>query len=169
MKPIPRADYSVDVRPQRWEVAPCVAHLYEGVWEVTLNTMVTVAFVADLGQPVDYQAQIPGNLDALTTEKQARMVTAVLADYVVTPNAELAGRTVRTTRPPVLDCDGDGVVFYVDPVHYALMAADLDAFDLVDATISELRGRPAVDFVERVVVTSPEFDHRDAYWLRNRS
>ncbi|RSN45148.1 hypothetical protein DMC64_20110 [Amycolatopsis sp. WAC 04197] len=134
--------------------------LHEGIWDVLLNRMVTVSFVPDIGQPVHDRARSTTGLDEITTERQARLEAAMFADYTVTPNTELAGRTTRSQTT-----FWRGLVFYVDPAEYARQAADLRALDVVGATVSELRGHPAVDFIERIVA-SPEFADEDAFWLR---
>ncbi|MFC3452686.1 hypothetical protein [Amycolatopsis speibonae] len=164
MKVTPQADYPVEVRSRRWEVDDRQAALYEGVWDVLLNRMVTVSFVPDIGQPVHDRARWPADLDEIATERQARLEAAMFSDYTVTPNTELAGRATRSQATSWRE-NRYGVVFYVDPAEYARLAADLQALDVVGATVSELRGHPAVDFVERIVA-SPEFADEDAFWLR---
>ncbi|WP_125734743.1 hypothetical protein [Amycolatopsis sp. WAC 04197] len=160
MQVTPKADYPVEVRSRRWEVDGPQAVLHEGIWDVLLNRMVTVSFVPDIGQPVHDRARSTTGLDEITTERQARLEAAMFADYTVTPNTELAGRTTRSQTT-----FWRGLVFYVDPAEYARQAADLRALDVVGATVSELRGHPAVDFIERIVA-SPEFADEDAFWLR---
>lgn len=53
MKPRPTADHPVRVRPMAAEVGGAEASLYDGVYELTLNTMVSVVVVPDTGVPVD--------------------------------------------------------------------------------------------------------------------
>lgn len=169
----PTADYPVRVRPRSWDEEEPLAELYADVYDVTLNQMVTVSFVPDLGPevpPYD-RRRLPADLDDIATPEQARLEAALFAKYVVTPNRELAYTSTRLPTPPWRDGPG-GVVVYVTTDQFERFTSDLD--ELVpalgglhsDVPISRLRGRPAMNFVEGLV-DSPLFDRRDAYWLRD--
>jgi hypothetical protein len=176
MKQSPTADYPVRVRPESWEHDPTQAGLYAGVYTVTLNATVDITFVPDLSRsapPWDGRI-LPADLDALHTPEQAAYASALLARYVVTPNAARAGR-VESFRPAGGALDGgydeDSVVRYVEPAQYADFVGDLDRLAVVvgsvrsDTPVSALRDHPVIRFVEDDIVAAPWFGRDDVVWL----
>jgi hypothetical protein len=170
MKQSPTADYPVRVRPESWEHEPPRSDLYAGVYTMTLNFTVDVTFVPDLSRsapPWDGH-RLPPDLDDVATADQAAYAAAMLAQYVVTPNAARAGR-VESFR-----LDGsteDSVVRYVEPAEFGAFAGDLDQLaEIVGSVhsmtpVSELRGYPVIGFVEREIVAAPWLGARQAAWL----
>lgn len=165
MKVTPHTDYPVRVRPRQWEEDGPSAPFYTGIYDVVLNTMVTVSFVPDLGTAVLDPAALPADPSTVRTQQQARLDALLFAQYAVTPNPQLAGSTTLLPVPPGQDAT-PGVVFYVQPAEFERLAEDLTTLDDPDARVSDLRGHPAIDVVERIV-SSPEFADADAYWLRD--
>jgi hypothetical protein len=164
VKEYPTRDYPVRVLRRQWEEPEPAARFYTGIYDVVLNGVVTVTFIPDPGTTEFDHTAIPANIDEVATEQQARLVAVLFADYAVIPDRERAGSTASV---PPADQDGlPGVVFYIDPTQFARLTADLAILTDPDATVSRLRGHPAVDFVEHVVA-SPEFAPVDAYWLRD--
>jgi hypothetical protein len=158
VKVSPTANYTVRVLRQEWEETPEAAHLYAGIFAVALNYTVDVSFVPDvssLAPPWNSRA-LPGNLDEVTTPEQARLATALLSSYVVTPNEALAGTEERFTWEP----DTRGVIFYVTPEEFDHYSGDLGT--LIDpagrlyseARVADLRGHDVIAFLERRVVGS---------------
>jgi hypothetical protein len=149
MKEWPTSDPPVRVRPQRWEVEPPVAELYEGVYDVTLNHTTTITFVPRVTLRYD-RSLLPENLDEVATVEQARLEALIFADYAVTPDETLAG--TQEQLPPTSWREG-GEVFYVSDEQFERFAADLEGFSLElfdlhsDTPISALRGHPAIDFI----------------------
>lgn len=165
MKVSPHTEYPVRVRPRQWDEDGPGAPFYAGIYDVVLNTMVTITFVPDLGTFVIDPAALVDDPSEVRTTQQARLEALLFARYAVLPHAHLAGSAAQLPLPPQRT-GRPGVVFYVSPAEFARLAADLETLDDPDAKISDLRGHPAVDFVVHIV-TSPEFAAEDAYWLRD--
>ena len=176
MQVSPRSDYPVRVRRRGWDEAPKVAEHYEGVYDVTLNEMVTVTFVPDLGpraRPFD-RSELPPDLDDITRPADARLEAVIFAGRAVTPDSARAGRHEKLPLPAWDDepWAEPGTVFYVTPEEFARLAEDLDALSREhgamnsDTPVSALRGHPVVDFVERLVA-HPAFGDEDLVFLRD--
>ncbi|CAL9416364.1 hypothetical protein SUDANB95_01754 [Actinosynnema sp. ALI-1.44] len=154
MKVSPRADFPVSVRPWAWEAPEATAHLYDGVYLVTLNNVVSLAFVPDSGPPWD-DTGLPHDFDDITTPRQARVVAALSGGYAVAPHPELAG----TAEPYEPAGAGAGVVFYVTPEEFARYQDDLEALSATlgsvrsTETVSGLRDHEVVRFLDRVVAS----------------
>lgn len=170
MKVSPRADYPVRVRPHSWEADESVADLYTGIYDVTLNHSVTVAFVPDMSSfapPFD-DALLPRDLDDITTPAQARLAATLFNRYVVTPNVDRAG--TQEHFPSAYDDPGSttGVVFYLSPQQFADYTAELD--DLISRlgalhppeTVSDLADSPVIQFIRRMVLRPPVLRPDDA-------
>ena len=71
------------------------------------------------------------NVDIVESEEQARLFTVLFSDYIVTPNAELAGQKEFVPQPmPETDFSFGtdfpfGVVFYVTPEEFAFFSSEL--------------------------------------------
>jgi hypothetical protein len=172
----PRSDYPVRVRPRAWDEDAAVAGYYDGVFDLTLNQMVTVTFIPDLGprsRPFD-RSELPTDLDDITDRSAARLEAILFADRAVTPDPDRAGTHESLPIPRWRDEPGarPGTVFYVSPEEFAELANDLEALsvdhgDLYSETVvSALRGHPAVDFVEKLI-TDPAFGEQDLGFLRD--
>jgi hypothetical protein len=176
MKVSPTADYTIRVLRQESEESGPAAPLYAGIYVVALNHLVTVAFVPDVSAaaPPWDPGRLPADLDEVTTVGQARLATALLSAYVVTPNDARAG-TEETFHWPDAGggpgVRGSGVVFYVAPAEFADYTEDLAILTGVagrlysERRVSQLRDHPAIAFLERRVVRSPRLDPRDAALL----
>jgi hypothetical protein len=162
MKVSPKADFPVKVVRQEWEQEPPTAPLYHGIFTVTLNHVVHVAFVpdvSDLAPPWDDHL-LPADFDEISTEAQARVATGILASYVVTSNEKLAD----TTETFAWDLDSEfgpstGVVFYVHSKTFQGYAAELAELAERNAgsfypkqTVSELPGLRVVEFLRTHVL-----------------
>jgi hypothetical protein len=99
MKLSPRYDFLVSVRHQAWEEEPKVAPLYQGIFDVTLNHTIGIMFVPDLEKNTNCWCPIlPDNIDDITTNIEARLVSIALSKYSVTPNPLLAGQEEIISR-----------------------------------------------------------------------
>ena len=178
MKVSPKADYPIRVVPESEEREGPAERYFQGIYRVVLNQMVDVVFVPDVSAsaPPWDRAAMPASLDEVTTPEQARLVTALLAAYAVTPNDSLAGTEERHEA---------GVVFYVTATEFGRYAAErageaLDrpvlAAELADLseilfsrwpkeTVSDLRGYQVVGFLEQRVVSSAWLRPQDAEML----
>jgi hypothetical protein len=152
------------------EVGGAAAPLYGGVYEVTLNTMVTVVVVPDTGLAVEAWDPdvLPEDFDAIAEVAVARRAAALAERYVLT-----VGDSPGTHRFRWLgDEPGErtGVASVVDPSTFAQVQrdlADLASFlgaVVPDHTMASLRGRPSIEhIVELEEWMAPE----DLRWLRD--
>ena len=170
MKTRPSADHPVRVRPMAVEVGGPAGSLYDGVYEVTLNTMVTVVVVPDTGMPVDAwdPDALPDDFDAIADAAVARLAAACAERYVLT-----VGDTPGVHRFRRLGDAPDertGVALVLDPDAFA--AATRDLADLAsflgavvpDHTMASLRGRSSI---ERIVELEEWMAPEDVRWLRD--
>jgi hypothetical protein len=171
MKARPNADFPVHVRHHSPEVVPETAHLYENVFDVRLNYEVSLRFVPDVSHlaPPWEATMLPPDVDVITEVSQARLASAMLSSYTVTPNARHAGTEERL--PAFGRAEWAGVVFYVAPAEFDRYQADLTA--LSEATsgrfagleVGGLRGYEVVTFIERRILDSAWLRPRDATML----
>lgn len=173
MKVAPTADYTVRVLRQEWEEPDATAPMYRGIFAVGLQQLVDISFVPDvsgLAPPWDYRL-LPDNLDTIETPEMARLATALLSSYVVTPNDARSGTEERFTWPSTDGPDTSGVVFYVTAEEFARYAADLDRLTAVagslysDRQVSTLLDHEVIGFLERRVVASSRLEPRHAILL----
>jgi hypothetical protein len=172
MKVAPTADYPVQVLRQEWEEPPDAAAWYAGIFTVTLNYHVDVAFVPDVSAvaPPWDDHLLPADVDEIETAQQARVATVLFSPYVVTPNEARAGGD-ETFRWPPDGSDAAQVVYYVTGEEFARYAANLDQLTVIaggkasEPRVSELRDHPVVGFLERRVVASARLDPRHALLL----
>jgi len=175
MKPSLERDFSVSVRHQIWEELPETAEFYRGIYSVTLNFLVTIMFVPELEiNPDNWPPVLPDNVDEVSSETEARLFTAALSDYTVTPNSLLAGTQEIIFIPAVnkdmgySDIDSErAVVFYVSHQEFDAFSKELSA--LADRTpgvhdfvrISEIEELEVAKFILSMVIDSPYFSGRD--------
>lgn len=172
----PKADYSVMVRPGSWDRPPELAHLYAGIFEMTLNVMVNVAFIPELPPVRSWDdSALPMDSDDIVTGQQARLDTALWSSYVVTPHEYFAGRHERFPQGGWAN-DGfadNGIVFYVTPMEFqrygeelARMSEECDDPLLAESrTLATLQDRGVVRFVHGRIVTSGRLAPDDAAYL----
>lgn len=170
MKVSPTADFPVRVLEQQWEDGD---PLYAGIFAVTLNHVVDVAFVPDLSAiaPPWEDRLLPQDLDAVKTPEQARLATVLFTSYVVTPNLDRAG-TDDVFIWGVESGDDRHIVYYVTPAEFDAHAADLAVLTAVAGNphspprVSELRDQhPVVRFIEERIVASAGIHPRHAVML----
>jgi hypothetical protein len=125
MKPSPHYDFSISIRHQACEEEPEVAALYQGIFDVVLNHTVSIMFVPDIVIDSQYWPPVlPENVDNISTELEARLITVGLARYTVTPNSLLAGKKEII---PQTDSNyhQSGVVFFVTPEKFKIFSMEL--------------------------------------------
>jgi len=175
MKPSLERNFSVSVRHQSWEVFPETAEFYRGIYLVTLNFLVSIMFVPELEiNPDNWPPVLPDNVDEVSSETEARLFTAALSDYTVTPKSLLAGTQEIISIPPLKgdmeDSDIDsrrGVLFYVSHQEFDAFSKELSA--LADRTpgvhdfvrISEIEELKVAKFIVSMVIDSPYFSAGD--------
>ncbi len=180
MKPSLEQNFSVAVRHQIWEELPEKAEFYRGIYSVTLNYLVSVMFVPEFEITQDnWPPVLPEDVDEISSETEARLVTAALSDYTVTPNLLLAGKQEIITLPSVNEDmkDSDieskrGVIFFVKPQDFEVFSKELSV--LADQTpgvhdcvkISEIKELELAKFVLYNIIKSQHFYARDLKILK---
>ena len=168
-------NFSVSVTHQSWEVLPETAEFYRGIYLVRLNFLVSIMFVPELEiNPDNWPPVLPDNVDEVSSETEARLFTAALSDYTVTPNSLLAGTEEIISIPPfkgdMEDSDIDsrrGVVFYVSHQEFDAFSKELSA--LADQNsgvhgyvrISEIEELGVAKFIVSMVIDSQDFSAGD--------
>lgn len=93
--------YAFQVRPQSIEQwLPEYAHFYEGIYGVTVNHHTHIAFVPAFQRPQAWPPQMPDDVDVVTSEDEARLFTALLAHYTITPDDKRVGQRETLHFPP---------------------------------------------------------------------
>ncbi len=170
MKSVPRGDFPIRVRARPWEEPAELGRLYEGIYDVTLNSVVDIVFVpgpAFPGPPFD-SSLLPWDLDSITTMEQARLAATVLARYVVTADGARAGAVAHFQRDVASEEPSEGVVFFVDPDLFDWFSDDLAALSrhygstYPAGSISDLHDRAVVAFIEDTVLASGRLADSDA-------
>ena len=167
MKVSPRSDYPVGVRPMSVEVPAGVAGLYEGIYEVTLNSVVGIVFCPSLAEvaPPFRDELLPRDVDEITTATQARLASILFSTYSVTPNDSRSGGHERLPEK--------GVVFYVTESEFTTFAAELRELSgrlggrYPDGTVADLADHAVIRFVRATVIPSPEFRPTDRAMLQD--
>jgi hypothetical protein len=174
MKTTPRSDYPVRVRPRVWDEPEPAAPHYAGVYDVTLNSLVDIAFVPHLttpGPPFDPRA-LPDNFDLIDDPQQARLAAVLLAQYVVTPDPGRAGSVASFERIPD-EGPVRGVLFFVSPELFSVFERELgELSEMVGGlhpagTVHYVADRAVIRFLREWVVTSDLFRPEDAALLQS--
>lgn len=135
-------DFRISVQQERWEVDPAESHLYEGIYTVLLNTLVSISFVPDVSRIAPpWDVHEIADRDPVTTDLDARLLTALTSEYTVTPGTKPSGGEDRIPLlpgdlPPWLEESagpGDrsevGTVWYVGADEWPGLAAELADLD----------------------------------------
>jgi len=150
---------------ETWE-APVRPDLYQGIVGMELNHTVSVTFVPDISRHVPPwdERLLPDDVDRVQTVDEARVATAMLAGYLVTPHPALAGTTDRFTVPPAEGHEEMGpsttLVWYVSPHEFDRYADELHRLTGIvgnrhsGITVSQLQEYDVVRFVDREIVGS---------------
>lgn len=127
-------DIAVHIWREEREGLPEYAHFHRGIFEVMMIDMLHATFIPTLPRAPDKWPPVlrPNvNVDIVESEEQARLFTVLFSEYIVTPNAELAGQKQFVPQPmPENDYYLGknfpfGVVFYVTPEEFALFSSEL--------------------------------------------
>jgi hypothetical protein len=125
MKPSPHYDFSISVRNQTCEEEPEVAALYQGIFDVILNHTVSIMFIPKIViNSQNWPPVLPENVDDISTEIEARLITVGLSRYTVTPNLLLAGKEEIIPQTDSDYCQS-GVVFFVTPEEFNIFSMEL--------------------------------------------
>lgn len=124
MKPSPHYDFTISVRHQISEEEPEVAALYQGIFDVILNHTVSIMFVPKIViNSQNWPPVLPENVDDISTEIEARLVSVALSRYTATPNLLLAGK--EEIIPQTDSNYQSGVVFFVTPEEFDIFNMEL--------------------------------------------
>lgn len=159
----------VNVRRQTVEEHPDRAALYEGIYELHLNRNVSVMFVPTFERTAHHwPPRLPDDLDAIQTAQEARLYTAAMSDYTVTPDDSRAWQ-VETIPHEALGDDPwhDGTLFFMSSDFFAVYDRELEALaartpGLHDGIpISEIQELFVIQFVLGRVLGPPYFSPQD--------
>ena len=172
MKPFPKYDFPVSVRKQIWEEEPNIAALYQNIFDVELNFTISIMFIPTLPQMVQsgWVPTLPDNVDEIVTELEARLVTAALSKYVVTPDKELAG-TEAILKNNLLQGAEASIFFYVTPEEFETFILELSNFSEELPSIHESRQvsmASNLQFIQLIlsrIISSTYFSQTDLYIL----
>nr|ALT22109.1 hypothetical protein [Anabaena sp. XPORK13A] len=182
MKPSLETDFTVAVRHQIWEELPEVADLYQGIYSVTLNFLVSITFIPEVEKNLDnWPPLLPENLDCVSTKLEARLFTLALSDYTVTPNSLLAGEQELIPIPSYSQDIEDlnttsrmGIIFYVKPEEFETFSQELS--EVSEKTmgvhdyvrISEIQTLKFAQFILSKIICSPNLSGEDSLILKCR-
>jgi hypothetical protein len=161
MKVSPKVDFPIQVIPETDERDRPDLQQFEGIYQAVLNYTVTVVFVPDVSElaPPWDDSRLPSGVELAENPRQAGVISALLADYVVTPNDALAGTEERIAwAPPGLETGA--LVFYVTGAEFAQFATELAELSEIvysrypKETASTLRRYSVVRFLEQRVADS---------------
>lgn len=161
MKEFPTPDFPVYVYEQvldeRYENDESHAGLFEGIFHLVFNHVVSITFVPGVSEiaPPWSSDLFPEEYDLISTVGQARVSQILLAKYAVTPNQCLAG-----TDEEIIFGEYAKTIFYVTFEEFERYSVDLEGLaDLINRheprRVSRLRDHEVVTFAERRVVASP--------------
>jgi hypothetical protein len=167
MKPSPHYDFSISVRHQSCEEEAEVAVLYQGIFDVILNHTVNIMFVPDIVINSQYWPPVlPENLDDISTEIEARLITVALSKYTVTPNSLLAGKEEIIPQTDSNYCQS-GVVFFVTPEDFKIFSMELlmlaEQIPSLHSSkkLSEIQNLNFIRFILSHIITSKYFAEHD--------
>ncbi|MEC4818003.1 MAG: hypothetical protein SAK29_32745 [Scytonema sp. PMC 1069.18] len=171
MKPSPRYDFLVSVRLQAWEEEPEIAPLYQGIIEVTLNHTLSIIFVPEFERNANCcHYVLPDNVDKITTDIEARLVSVALSKYSVTPNPSLAGLEEIISRV-ICETPERGVIFYVTPEEFKIFSSELSMLSEQLPSVhssrpaSEIENLEVTKFLLSRILTSKYFAEEDLQML----
>ncbi|MBW4528043.1 MAG: hypothetical protein KME18_23155 [Phormidium tanganyikae FI6-MK23] len=167
MKPSPQYDFPISVRNQIWEEEAEVAPLYDGIFEVQLNFTISVMFIPAFEIPDrDWVQQVPEDVDKISTELEARLITIAFSKYSVIPNDAQAG-TESLFQRSTLGIPEPGLIFYVTSEAFATFSLELsdfaEALPAVHSSrrVSEVADLEFVQFLVSRIVESKHFSPVD--------
>ncbi|NJL86906.1 MAG: hypothetical protein HC886_14585 [Leptolyngbyaceae cyanobacterium SM1_1_3] len=148
------------------------AALYENIFDVRLNFKISIMFIPSLYQTVrsSWVPTLPDNVDCISTELEARLITAALSNYIVTPDKELAG-TELIIKNDLLQGVKTSIFFYVTPEEFETFTIELSdlaerLFSIHDSRqVSEVNNLDFVKLILSKIITSTHFIKEDLHVL----
>jgi hypothetical protein len=159
----PSANYYVRARAQAWEQDPAEAPFFDGIYRLDLHMNIGIAFVPDVSHLAPpWSGDLMPAEQIIRTPDQARLYTALVNTYTVTPNQRLAGTDEAFTwLSPDVPEELYGAVFYVTAEEFSDYTADIAALSetigglRTFVRVDTLRDHEVIRFVERRIVDSP--------------
>ena len=100
--PTYKNDYPVQVWREERNQEPPSAPFYRGIFDVTIRPLADIMFIPTFTRKADqWPPTLLKDLEDVRSEHEARLLTAALADIVVTPDASLAGQVDFFPMPPL--------------------------------------------------------------------
>lgn len=124
-----RNDYPVQVWREERNQEPEWGTFYQGIFDVTIRHLVSVMFIPSFPRTPDrWPLTKLKKLEEITSEDEARLIMAALADYVVTSDRYLARQVdffpMPSVKRRVLKRDM-AAMFYVTPEEFARFSQEL--------------------------------------------
>ena len=170
MKPKPRYDFPVSVWREGVDYPTAPPEVFSGIYSVTLNHMVAVAFVPAVDRRAPWPPMVPLDADNVATSAEARRMTLALSPLAVTPD-DIRARSVETF---LADCDAMHAIFYVNSDEFAALSRELDSLSdmfagVHDAVlVSQLGDSALVRCLTQLVIPSGYLSARQLHLLGRR-
>ena len=158
-------NYHVRVRARSWDEPAEKAELYDGLYTVDLNEVVSLSFVPSPAAARPWSVHdLPADIADFTSADQVRLFELLTSPYSVVPDQARAGTEEQFDWPfdwPDTGTPPRPTIFYVTPEAFAGLAADLDALsDIAGNVHSVVRRADVVDhgvvrFIEDRILSSP--------------
>jgi hypothetical protein len=169
-----RRDFAVQVRHQeRDEEEEWGALFYRGIFSLTLNQLISILFIPNFPRtPQTWPPTILEGVDKVQSETEARLYITESADYVVTPDAFLAGQQEVIPLPPIPPLGAIAgtlarrvVVFYVTPQQFARFSRELALIEEQTYWVTQfvrvhnIAHLECIKFIQNCIISSPYFSH----------
>lgn len=131
-------DHPVQVWREERQAQASVAPFYKDIFDVSYGHFGVMKFVPAFQRAANkWPPALPADVDMPNSEEQARIFSAVFADYTITPDEELAGQTesfcfsfptkveAETTNYNHTNSSLTGTLFYVTAEQFALFSKEL--------------------------------------------
>ncbi len=167
-----RRDFAVQVRHQeRDEEEEWGAIFYRGIFSVTLNQLISILFIPDFPRTAEtWPPTILEGVDKVQSESEARLYITESADYVVTPDALLAGQQEVIPLPEIPAFGAINgieanqvVVFYVTPEQFARFSQELPLMEEQTYSVTQfvrvhkIAHFECIKFIQNCIISSPYF------------
>ena len=177
-----RRDFAVQVRHQeRDEKEEWGAVFYRGIFSLTLNQLISILFIPDFPRtPETWPPTILEGVDKVQSTTEARLYMTESADYVVTPDAYLAGQQEVIPLPAIPSLRGgikasQVVVFYVTPAQFARFSRELPLIEEQTYWVTQfvrvhnIAHFECIKFIQNCIISSPYFSHNHAKIIGRQS
>jgi hypothetical protein len=123
MKPTPHHDFPVSVWQESADYPSAAAEAFSGIYSVTLNHTISVAFVPTIDRRPLWPPVVPPDADNVASSDEARRMTLALSPLVVTPD-DVRAQTIETF---VVNSNVVRAIFYVRNDEFAALSRELES------------------------------------------